>query len=95
MSVKAWTLAQIKHLSVLIAAGSTAANAALILRRSIVVVRATASAGADSVSGLFGLDSSAGCCSVETPFRNFRDSQPTLYKREKAPARGLVELGPF
>jgi hypothetical protein len=42
ISSRAWTLAQIKHLSVLIAAGSTAADAALILRRSIVVVQAKA-----------------------------------------------------
>jgi hypothetical protein len=39
---RVWTLAQIKHLSVLIAAGSTAANAALVLRRSIVVVQTKA-----------------------------------------------------
>jgi hypothetical protein len=42
ISSREWTLAQIKHLSVLIAAGSTAANAALVLRRSVVVVQAKA-----------------------------------------------------
>lgn len=42
ISSREWTLAQIEHLSILIAAGSTAANAAFILRRSITVVRAKA-----------------------------------------------------
>jgi hypothetical protein len=42
ISSREWTLAQIKHLSLLIAAGSTAANAALVLRRSVVVVQAKA-----------------------------------------------------
>ena len=42
ISSRTWTLAQIEDLAVLIAAGSTAANAAVALRRSITVVRAKA-----------------------------------------------------
>jgi hypothetical protein len=42
ISSRTWTLAQIEDLSALIAAGSTAANAAMALRRSITVVRAKA-----------------------------------------------------
>jgi hypothetical protein len=42
ISSRTWTSAQIKHLSILIAAGSTAADAALILRRSVAVVQAKA-----------------------------------------------------
>jgi gamma-glutamyltranspeptidase len=42
ISSRTWTLAQIKDLSALIAAGSTAADAAMALRRSITVVRAKA-----------------------------------------------------
>src|SRR5258707_12022104 len=39
---RTWTLVQIEDLTALIAAGSTAANAAVALRRSITVVRAKA-----------------------------------------------------
>jgi hypothetical protein len=39
---RTWTLAQIEHLAALIAAGSTAANAAIALRRSTTVVQAKA-----------------------------------------------------
>jgi len=39
---RTWTSAQIEHLAKLIAAGSTAPNAALELRRSIAVIRAKA-----------------------------------------------------
>ena len=42
ISSRTWTLAQIEDLAALIAAGSTAANAAMALRRSITVVRAKA-----------------------------------------------------
>src|SRR5260221_3805506 len=42
ISSRTWTLAQIEDLAALIAAGSTAANAAVALRRSITVVRAKA-----------------------------------------------------
>jgi hypothetical protein len=42
ISSRTWTLPQIEHLARLIAAGSTAANAAMTLRRSIKVVRAKA-----------------------------------------------------
>jgi hypothetical protein len=42
ISSRTWTLAQIEHLTVLIAAGSTAENAAVVLRRSVTVVRAKA-----------------------------------------------------
>jgi hypothetical protein len=42
ISSRTWTLAQIEHLTVLIAAGSTAENAAIVLRRSVMVVRAKA-----------------------------------------------------
>ena len=42
ISSRKWTFAQIEELSALIAAGSTAANAAMTLRRSITVVRAKA-----------------------------------------------------
>src|SRR5260370_36626336 len=42
ISSRTWTLAQIEDLAVLIAAGSTAANAAVALRRSTTVVRAKA-----------------------------------------------------
>jgi hypothetical protein len=37
-----WSVAQIAHLTALIDAGTSAANAAVILKRSIVVVRAKA-----------------------------------------------------
>ena len=42
ISSRTWTLAQIEDLAALIATGSTAANAAVALRRSITVVRAKA-----------------------------------------------------
>jgi hypothetical protein len=42
ISSREWTSAQIELLSILIAAGSTAANAAIILRRSVTVVQAKA-----------------------------------------------------
>jgi hypothetical protein len=42
ISSRTWTLAQTEHLATLIAAGSTAANAAKALRRSTTVVRAKA-----------------------------------------------------
>src|ERR1700730_18242587 len=42
ISSRTWTLAQIEDLAALIDAGSTAANAAMALRRSITVVRAKA-----------------------------------------------------
>ena len=42
ISSREWTPAQIEHLSLLIAAGSTAAKAAVILKRSITVVLAKA-----------------------------------------------------
>ena len=42
ISSRTWTSAQIEDLSALIAAGSTAANAAVALRRSVTVVRAKA-----------------------------------------------------
>jgi hypothetical protein len=37
-----WTAPQIKHLIVLIDAGSTDANAAVVLKRSLIMVRAKA-----------------------------------------------------
>jgi hypothetical protein len=37
-----WTAAQIEHLMVLIDAGSTDANAAVVLKRSVTMVRAKA-----------------------------------------------------
>jgi len=42
ISSRTWTLAQTEHLAALIAAGSTAENAAKALRRSTTVVRAKA-----------------------------------------------------
>jgi hypothetical protein len=42
ISSRTWTSAQIEHLATLIAAGSTAAHAAIALRRSTVVVQAKA-----------------------------------------------------
>jgi hypothetical protein len=39
ISSRTWTLAQTEHPAALIATGSTAANAAMALRRSIEVVR--------------------------------------------------------
>jgi hypothetical protein len=42
ISSRIWTLAQIDRLTALIASGSTAENAALILKRSVIVVRAKA-----------------------------------------------------
>jgi len=42
ISSRTWTLAQIEHLTALIAAGSTAESAALVLKRSVMVVRAKA-----------------------------------------------------
>jgi hypothetical protein len=42
ISSRTWTLTQIEHLTALISAGSTAENAAIVLRRSVVVVRAKA-----------------------------------------------------
>jgi hypothetical protein len=38
ISSRKWTLAQIEHLTALIAAGSTAAGAAVTLKRSFAVV---------------------------------------------------------
>ena len=42
ISSRTWTSAQTEHLTALIAAGSTVENAAIVLRRSVVIVRAKA-----------------------------------------------------